>query len=119
MRRALPLLLLLASFSAGAKKKPRPPAPAEDALRKVLDGETDAVARCAAPLAAAPGASVDVTAKFMINNRGQIVSCDVTLTISDATAQKCVEEALRSVKFPSSKTALITIARTWRIASQQ
>jgi hypothetical protein len=118
VRLLLVLLLAAVPFAAHGKKK-KPPSPATD-FTTALDARSDAVTRCALPLVATPGTTVELTAKVTLNHRGQVLAVDVTIAPDSpaaASTRTCVEKALRDAPWPTSRAPLVTAARTWRLSS--
>ena len=127
MTRALLLTAALcAAASAGASARPggkrRRVAPSTSAavqtqMAQVLDGESDHVQQCALDHAVSRGAaSVEVGAKLLVNDAGQVMSCEVSVTTArgDRDALRaCVERVLRAAPFPRGKTPLVDVERKW------
>jgi hypothetical protein len=112
------LLMCLAATAIAKKSKPKPPL--DQALSKVLDQQGEAIGKCA--VAALDGAaSIEIAAQLMVNNRGQVMDCKVTVAPAGertAQARACVERVLRAAPFPKTRVPLITLARTWKFSTE-
>src|SRR5579871_1262368 len=95
--RWLTLALALALSATGAMaKKPKKGPTAEEQVRSALNARADAISLCAVKALSGDVKQVDVAAKVMINNLGQVVAVDVTVTPEAGATRTCVEEAIRA-----------------------
>jgi hypothetical protein len=121
----LSLVALLVALPAGAgKKKAKKPGrvPPEAALQSTLNEKRDDIQRCAIEHALAQGASrVEVTTRVTVNNRGQVLDCRVTVSVTGGDGEQvrsCVDKVIRAIHFPRFDAPLLHIERNWTIAAQ-
>lgn len=64
--------------------------------------------------------SVAIVTKVTINGRGQVINIQTSVNVDKGEGDKvrdCVNELIKSIKFPESAAPMITIERNWTIKS--
>ena len=106
------------AFAKKAKKKS--PATVEGQISAALDGRLPGLQDCAIEGAFNHGAKVvELSASLMINNAGQVMGCTVTATADGKphpAVAACTEGVLKAAPYPKSRSALITVSRTWKFS---
>lgn len=109
-------LIVFPGFS-GAKKKAVKKAADPGTIAKVVDTQADAVQGCAVEHGVNKGAKkIDLSARLVINDLGQLFSCDVTAALDHGEGkplEACVDKVLRGLSFPKSKSSLTEYTRHW------
>jgi hypothetical protein len=91
-------------------------------LSQMLTDKASLVQDCAGKYALDKGSGrVDIATKVTINNRGQVISINTSVTLDKGdgggAVKECIEALVRSIKFPPSDAPMITIERNWTISS--
>lgn len=117
----LPLLGPAGAAQAGGKK--RRALPPQAILSGTLNEKRDDIQRCAIVHALNQGADkVEVLTKVTINSRGQVVNSQVQVTVQGSDGEmvkSCVDQVVRSIKFPQIDAPLIHIERSWTVSAAQ
>ncbi len=118
--------LATASKKAGAagksgKKAKKSNTSAQEAAGTALLDKSDGVQDCAGKFALNKGSNrVEVETKVTINSSGQVVNIATTVTLDkgdSAPVKECVDQLIKSIRFPIIQAPLTTIERTWTIAN--
>jgi len=91
-------------------------------LTQMLMAKGSLVQDCAVTGALDQGSGrVEISTKVTINGRGQVINITTNVKVDKGEGgpkvRECVDNLIRSIPFPSSSAPLITIERTWTIAS--
>lgn len=101
-------------------KKPSGTGGKNTTLSNALRDKGPAVQQCAVEYGMEKGAKkVVVSVRVTINNTGAVVDSHVTANVTDGDDSKvraCVEQVVRSAKFPPVPTPLATDERSWTVA---
>ncbi len=108
-----------------AAKKPKSKAKAGGTaaeLTQMLQAKGSAVQDCAVNHGLDKGASkVAIVTKVTINGRGQVINIQTTVNLDKGSegdkVRDCVNELIKSIRFPESAAPMITIERNWTIQS--
>lgn len=111
-----------AKAAATKGKKALPPKQKNAVLSAALNDKGPQIQQCAIEHALEKGAKkVDIDVRVTINKQGGVVDTQITANVSGGDNDKvksCVEEAIKTAKFPPVSTPLATAERTWTIAAQ-
>lgn len=90
-------------------------------LTQMLITKGPAVQDCAVNHGLDKGAnSVAIVTKVTINGRGQVINIQTSVNVDKGEGDKvrdCVNELIKSIRFPESAAPMITIERNWTIKS--